>query len=171
MSVNTLNRKPSGWILVISLLGLVALMPGCNDDSNPVVTPSEGLFSTTLILLDASGQPKDTFQPGEEITFHLKVTNLTSDPQTLELPSSQIFEFLIADPAGVEIWRWSHGQGFAAVLTPLEFAPLQTREYVEIWNQTDNSGKQVAPGTYDASGLIPANAPGLTSNTVRFENL
>jgi len=171
MSIDALNLKPDGWFLALLLSGLVALTMGCNDDSNSVVTPSEALFSTTLILLDASGQQKDAFRPGEEITFHLKVTNLTSNPQTLMLPSSQIFDCFVMDPAGVEIWRWSHGQGFATVLTPLEFAPRQTRDYMEIWDQTDNSGKPVDPGTYDASGLIRANAPGLTSNTVRFENL
>jgi hypothetical protein len=110
-------------------------------------------FQTSLTLKDANNAVRNEFSAGEDITLEFKVTNLLNSPQTLTLPSSQRYDFIVAGDPGT-LWNWSHDKGFALVITELRFGPLETKVFREVWNQMDKSGVQVLAGTYQAQGFI-----------------
>ena len=152
MIAGNARRFSSCALFAAAVCGLGIAVVGCNDGAGEVVTPLRPTFAAELRLLDATGQARVAFRPGEPITLELRVTNLTSEEQTTQHPSAQIYDFAVQGPSGDSIWRWSRDKEFATVVTELHFAPNETRKFTEVWDQTDDAGKPVAPGAYTASG-------------------
>ena len=149
-------------------VGLAISTLSCPEDVESLLgTPA--VFSTSLALLDGSGNMADTFAQGESITLRLEVTNRTSSIEVLTFPTGQLFDFAVSDVSNAEVWRWSHGRVFTTVLTPLEFAPNEVRIFTVVWSQDDNAAKPVDPGSYHAYGLAPVSEQGLTSDRVPFK--
>lgn len=122
-------------------------------------------FSAGLIGRCPPGQPdrdlvaelvldgnRRAFVQGEPIAMTLGITNCGDEPVTRQYSSSQVYDFLVRDARGQEIWRWSHDWLFLAVITEQTFQPGETVIYAEAWNQDDNAGEQVPPGMYEVLG-------------------
>ncbi len=80
-------------------------------------------FST--VLASGSDRPgfgvslvtgKPVYAPGEPVQIAFEVANHGAAPVTLRFSSAQRFDMAIADEAGRDVWRWSAGRMFAAVL-------------------------------------------------------
>lgn len=152
MTVRPLRSDPWRGLLAVALGGLGVAMLGCSEGAEAVLTPSRATLAAELRLLDATGRSRVDFGRGEPIMLELRVTNLTSDTQTTRYPTSQTYEFAVKGPSDERVWSWSSGKSFAQVVTELHFAPHETREFTEVWEQTDDAGKLVAPGDYTAWG-------------------
>ena len=152
----------SGTYRAIEQQEVLTFAPGSNvvssvDSGNAARIPCPQIFQTTLVLKDPSGAVKSEFPQGEMITLELTVTNLTDEPQGLSLPTSQLYEFLVGANQNVSpLWRWSHGKAFLQAVTPLLLSPRETKTFKEVWNQRDDGGSQVSPGTYRAQGFLAA---------------
>lgn len=96
---------------------------------------------------------RDTYRAGDPVELTLTVTNSTADPVVLTAPSSQLYDFAVIQ-GGREVWRWSAGRMFMALVTPLEIAPGQARVFTEVWDQRDRDGQPVAPGYYVVQGVL-----------------
>lgn len=156
------------FIQGLVVIGLISSL-GCPEDAESLLGAPATPFSATLVLLDGSGGMASTFDPGEPITLRLEVTNRMSSIAVLTFPTAQLFDFVVSDAADAEVWRWSYGRFFATVVTPLEFAPNETRAFTVVWSQDDNTAKPVDPGSYHAYGLAPVPEGGLTSDRVPFK--
>jgi hypothetical protein len=66
-----------------------------------------------------------------------------------EYTTSQFHDFIIRDPAGDEVARWSLGQRFVAVDRPWPLAANQTLTYKTRWKQLDQNDQPVRPGRYE----------------------
>jgi len=103
------------------------------------------------------------------------VRNLTSEPQTISLASSQRYDFAVTAVGNATIWSWSHDKAFAATITDVNFAHAQMLTYSEVWTQVDDDGNAAAVAEYDARGFIPVptwsetRPEEVTSSPVRFE--
>jgi hypothetical protein len=112
-------------------------------------------FVTNLTLRNAAGQTADTFAAGEQIEMVLTVRNRLDSAATVEFPSARTADFLVVrENSSVLVWLWSQGRAFAQVVTEVEFAAGETKTISVSWNQTDNAGNPVAPGTYEARGVL-----------------
>ena len=157
-------RPVAALALALVLLPLV----GC-EETESVITNEPPDFQTTLGLEDAAGVSSTAFQTGETVTMILTIRNNTDAYQTLRFPTSQIYDFVVTDPSGAEVWRWSKSQAFNPSSTRVDFRPRQTMTFREPWTQIRNDGTPVAAGDYDARGEVPADVvQGTTSQLVRF---
>ena len=138
-------------ILLVLCISFGLILNGCNGGDSD----SESIFITSLSIQDTNGQEKSTFAQGEQIQFEVSILNTTNSTQTLTFSSSQQYDF-IARQSGTSniIWRWSHNRGFLTVITTLTFAPGETKTFSELWDQTDNNGVLVGPGSYEAQGSV-----------------
>ncbi len=91
---------------------------------------------------------KRVYQRGESIKITLTKTNTTDDPITLRYPTSQIIEITATNAQGNVVWRWSEGRTFAQFQRVITIFEGGTQVITEFWNQLDNNGRQVPPGTY-----------------------
>lgn len=110
---------------------------------------------------------KAEYQRGEAIRLQLLLRNDSEDPLTLTFASSQKYDFWVLDAAGDEVWRWSYSRLFLAVITHVDIMPGATIEFAETWDQLNNDGAAVPPGTYSIhAGIVIADPPRVDPVTI-----
>jgi hypothetical protein len=106
-------------------------------------------FTTTLVLKDAAGNPRTSFQEGDVVTLELSVRNRTSQPVELDFASGQQYDFFVfRSGANSPLWRWSSAALFTQATSQLTFAAGETRVFTVTWAQ------DVARGAYEARGAV-----------------
>jgi hypothetical protein len=90
----------------------------------------------------------------------LRVTNTSSAPQAVTLPSACAADFSVTDATGRELWRASRGRMCAAMITEIHFAPGETKEFRERWTSAGEAGERLAAGTYRARAWLVAGDAG-----------
>ncbi|MGH7663921.1 MAG: BsuPI-related putative proteinase inhibitor [Gemmatimonadaceae bacterium] len=84
-----------------------------------------------------------------KIDLALHVTNRSGGQLELRFPSGQTHEFLVLDPVGREIWRWSEGRMFTQALKTHLLNDGETVTYTEEWT----AGVR-PPGSYTAVATL-----------------
>lgn len=96
---------------------------------------------------------KSTYRLGEEVLITLIKTNITRSPITLRYSTAQRFDFIIRrSQTGREVWRWSRGRSFAQVTSQVILRPGESQVFRARWDQTNNQGRLVEPGTFIIEG-------------------
>ncbi len=90
---------------------------------------------------------------GERVIMVLYVTNEGEQPVTRRYASGQMYDFVVRDSLGQEVWRWSYGRGFTDAIEHQIFDAGKTVFYRVEWNQEDNAGDQIPPGSYTISAI------------------
>lgn len=85
---------------------------------------------------------------GDDVEITLSKTNITDDEITLRYRTSQIIEITITNAAGNVVWRLSDNRQFAQFNRIITIFEQGTQVIRETWNQVNNAGNRVAPGTY-----------------------
>jgi len=150
--------RPFWWILP------AAFLLGCGATAPREPSPAgEGTALRLVLRADRS-----VYALGAPVTLTLAVTNPGPAPVTLTAPSSQLYDFAVLRD-GAEVWRWSAGRMFLAVLTDLTIRPGETRAFTEVWDQRDRDGRPVGPGDYVVVGrLIGGERLGLAPERLRI---
>ncbi|MCX7968131.1 MAG: carboxypeptidase regulatory-like domain-containing protein [Armatimonadetes bacterium] len=104
------------------------------------------------ISVELEVEPKEA-RLGKPVTMTLKVRNESEEAVTLELRLPHA-DFAVMNENGEEVWRWSHGKVFPAVLELVTLRPGEERRYRERWDQRDNEGNLVPPGDYFVVGIF-----------------
>jgi hypothetical protein len=136
------------------------------ESAKPTPSETPSPFTKTETDRDSCRYWTET-EPPEGISVDLEVTP-TSSGATLKLTmrnnratpfpnahGSQEVDFIVTGPEG-DVWRWSTGKAFTAILVKEAYDPGQERTKTERWDGTVNCpGADVAPGpgTYTAIGL------------------
>jgi hypothetical protein len=145
---------------LLAALGMMMACIGASSSScqfggSDIIGDLGPSFVTDLTLRNAGGAISDTFTPGERIDMVLTVRNRRNIPATLQFPSARTSDFIVVREGSASIvWKWSADRTFEAVVTELEFAAGETKTITVSWDQTDNNGLPVAPGTYEARGVL-----------------
>ena len=90
---------------------------------------------------------------GERIIMVLDITNEGQQPLTRRYTSGQMYDFVVRDSLGQEVWRWSDGKGFTEAIEHQVFEAGETVFYRVEWNQVDNASEQIPPGSYTISAV------------------
>ncbi len=116
------------------------------------MTAALALQSPTALRVELRAN-RAVYARGAPVKLTLAITNVGPDPVSLTAPSSQLYDFTVLK-GGAEVWRWSAGHLFAAVLTPLEIPAGQSREFSESWDQRGHDGQPVPPGDFLVVGIL-----------------
>jgi hypothetical protein len=148
----------AGLVRLVAL-GAVALLTSGAQSSCSVGDPSQiphpppasgdgPTFTTTLVLKDAAGTVKNTFQAGELITFELTVRNRTAQPVELDFRSGQQYDFFAFRSGTTElVWLWSAAALFTQAESTQTFAAGETKVFSVTWAQGTR-------GSYEARGAM-----------------
>lgn len=123
-----------------ALLALAALtLHGCagrGGAAPPVLPPDD---PGPEIALEVRPAALEITPPGAGIPTRvhpIEITLTVTAPAARDfhasLPTSQLFDFHVMY-SGVEVWRWSHGQEFAAVRTDFHLPAGGARVFRETW--------------------------------------
>ncbi|NJO12877.1 MAG: hypothetical protein HC872_04770 [Gammaproteobacteria bacterium] len=112
-------------------------------------------FVTDLKLKNAAGVERSEFALGEPLTLELTVRNRGRTEAILQFSSGHQFDFVALDGGTSRVrWQWSRGKEFVQGTTELQFEAGETKTFVVSWNQVDGTGQAVAPGNYEARGVL-----------------
>jgi len=105
-------------------------------------------------LLYTMSTNKLQYRQGENITINLVKTNVSNSDINLRYRTSQRYDFVIKRGLDQrEIWRWSRGQSFAQGTSNVVLSPGSRQVFRVSWDQRNNRGEQVKPGTYTIEGF------------------
>jgi hypothetical protein len=127
--------------LLASLLFIASLL----NTSGSVDAKTAGMDSHGLQL--RMRLAKSSYSIGEDLTSELSLQNTVTTPITIAFPSSQKFDFLVADRGGKELYRWSGDKAFLTVISEVTLSPGQAIDEQLSWKIRD-----VPPGDYMVTG-------------------
>lgn len=140
-------------MLTCFVLVIAAITAGCAAgpaEEKPKVSGSavtsikkSGDFSVSL-----TAEP-GVVESGEGVSLTLVVRNLSEEGRTLELASSQTYDFVAFEKDGEEVWRWSSGMMFTQVIGSVTIQARGSKVYKVSWSM---AGFQ--PGTYTVEGYF-----------------
>lgn len=135
-------------VFTVHIVSTPAVAGAAAGSTGPAASARLGAVEFTFAL------ERSVFQSGETIRFILTMTNVGSQPTTVEFPTSQPYDVLVFRE-GELVWQWSEGMVFLQVLTRVPLGPGESRTDRILWNQRDRIGRQVAPGAYRAEARFP----------------
>ncbi|NLT94110.1 MAG: LysM peptidoglycan-binding domain-containing protein [Clostridia bacterium] len=103
---------------------------------------------------------------GQPVRITFRKRNISDQTVTLRYSTSQLFDFFVSDPNGVEVWRWSEDQSFLPVIREMVLGPGEEETTEIVWNQRTKRGNLVPAQTYTLWGTNKATGK---SVTVQFE--
>jgi hypothetical protein len=89
----------------------------------------------------------------------LTVTNTSEKLLALRFNSSQNYDFVVTDAAGLEVWRWSRQMFFGQVIRSDSIRAKGNRVFEEVWNHRDGNANRVPPGEYRVVGILSSVSP------------
>ena len=140
-------------MLACSIIVLAAITAGCAagpSEKKPKVSGSavtgikkSGDFSVSLTAVPG------VVESGEGVSLTLVVRNLSEEDRTLELSSSQTYDFVAFEKGGAEVWRWSSGMMFTQVIGSVTIEARGSKTYKVSWSMAG-----IQPGTYTVEGYF-----------------
>lgn len=104
-----------------------------------------------LVTLHA---PK-TAQVGSAIPITLRIENKSAEPLELYLLGREpTYDFIVTASDGDLVWRRLEGEIVPAILRVDVLDPGQVLEFHDSWDQRDNAGEMVNPGSYLLRGTV-----------------
>jgi hypothetical protein len=95
---------------------------------------------------------------GRPVTFVVVLENRGADPARLVFPTGQSADLTISRD-GSEVWRWSAGQAFTQAVREETLEAGGRRAVRVTWPGTDQEGRPVEPGRYEAVGRFTLETP------------
>ena len=148
------------------LLFAIALAAGCGRGRADVREAAEDTAATAgpvMVLLDAPARVR----AGEEVQIAATLVNRGQETESVPQAGPDL---IVTDARGGEVWRRSRhaaaAPGASAPGASATLRPNEMRGSGYTWNQTNDAGQRVAPGTYRIRATIPA-GPGEASSARR----
>lgn len=89
-----------------------------------------------------------SYRMGEPVRIRLLKVNVTNRSITLHYDTGQRLELEVRDERGRLIWRYSRNRLFIQQTGSVTIRPNSYAIYENVWDQEDNSGRQVSAGNY-----------------------
>jgi hypothetical protein len=139
-----------------SLLPLTTLLLGACavDDSGSRPPAICDRFSVTFATLDANGQQRSSFAPGQEVRLLARVSNNSPQSQTLTIANGcpQV-NFAVDNASGQTVWHSLANVACTQALRSDTYAAGETRSFSATWNQLRDDNTAAPPGNYTARAI------------------
>jgi hypothetical protein len=136
--------------------------PASWPGSSPHLPEAASVNDSLRLYLDL---PKEV-KVGEEVVMTLRVKNAADRPLDLYLTGEPpAFDLIVTDEEGEVVWRRLEGQVVTMVLRLETLAPAAALTFSHPWDQRDDDGVPVAPGTFTVRGEVLTEGDPLVSPT------
>ena len=115
---------------------------GCGP-FRPVQPPNNEFLRAVEFSLDMASQ----VSYGQTVRMKLTLTNVSDEPVVL-FRGDPPHDFVVTTPDGEGVWYWTCGKILLAVGITDTMRPGAVRVFTGSWEQVDNQGEVVPPGTY-----------------------
>lgn len=139
--------------------GAVRIEVGCDGISEWPLDYEEPSDETFVRAIEHSLEIVDQAPYGETVRMALRLRNVSDGPVSFSLGGRPPHDFVVSTPDGEQVWHWKCGQ---IILQPLDSKTLEPGEQLEFagkWEQVDNRGEPVAPGTYLVRAVLNMDPP------------
>jgi hypothetical protein len=93
---------------------------------------------------------------GAKVPMTIRIHNGSDDPLELYLTGRKtVCDLTVRNADGEPVWRRLHGAVLQGILRLEIVEPRSTLEFLETWDQRDDSGTPVPPGSYTVTGGVP----------------
>lgn len=136
-------------------VGQVLIIPEGGETVGPGGTTA-GNQQTRRVngLLYSIFTDRPVYGQGEDVVITLVKTNVSGSDIILHYPNEQRYDFVTRRGTEQrEIWRWSRGRSFAQVAADVTLRTGKSQVFQVIWDQRNNRGEQVRPGTITIEGF------------------
>jgi hypothetical protein len=96
---------------------------------------------------------------GETVLMTLKLRNGSYWPVRFDTGGIPPHDFVITNGGGEDVWNWKCGKFIPLPLNVASLQPEEGLEFVGEWEQVNNRGEPVPPGTYFIRGVLNMNYP------------
>ena len=97
----------------------------------------------------------ETARPGRSIPITMRIENRSVEPLELYLLGREAtYDFTVTASNGDPVWRRLEDEIVPAILRVEVLEPGQVLEFRDSWDQRDNAGEPVAPGSYTIRGTV-----------------
>ncbi len=142
--------------------GLTALalwtITGCSGGGNGrddiQTVSSTGRFQSFDQDLEFTLTSRAFYRQGETVSLVFTVKNIGQ--RRVEFLAGPPYADAKALRANTEVWRWSAGKVFPAIIGEISLQPGEVETYVLEWDQKDAQGNYVAAGTYTVNAWFTA---------------
>ena len=96
---------------------------------------------------------------GETVEMKLMLRNVGDGPVSFLLGGSPAYDFVVSTPDGEQVWHWKCAKITLLLLDSKTLEPGEELEFVGEWEQVDNRGEPVPPGTYLVRAVLNLDPP------------
>ncbi len=96
---------------------------------------------------------------GETVRMKLTLRNVSDGTVNLVLGGRPHYDFEVSTPDGEQVWHWKCAKITNQPLDSKTLEPGEELEFVGEWEQVDNRGEPVPPGTYLMRGVLNVGRP------------
>jgi hypothetical protein len=145
-------------VLLILFLCSSTFLISCGNDGGNISSKNNRLVTSTgqYQSLQISLTTRSISRGGEMVPMTFKVENIGT--RTVFVTSGEPEADAQVRQGDALIWQWSFGKEFPSILNGLSIEPGQSKTYALNWNQKDNEGNQVSPGSYTVNAWFNADS-------------
>ncbi len=96
---------------------------------------------------------------GGTVRMKLTLQNVTNEQVKVALGGKPAYDFVVTTSDGEGVWKWKCGRITLDVLDGETLDPGEKLEFIGEWEQVDNRGEPVPPGTYLMRGVLNVGRP------------
>lgn len=137
----------------------VVIDVGCPDGALWRLDTGRNPGEEFLDAIDYSLEAVSKSPYGDTVSMKLKLRSTRHETVQFSMGGRPAHDFVVTTSDGEEVWNW---QCAKIILFPLDRRILEPGEELEFtgeWEQVDNRGKPVPPGTYLIRGVLKMESP------------
>ena len=132
----------------------IVIEVGCDGIHPWPIDPGEPPDEAFLRAVDYSLDVVSQAPYGETVQMKLTLRNVSDGTVSFVLGGRPPYDFEVSTPDGEQVWHWKCGTIIEEPLDGKTLEPGEELEFVGEWEQVDNRGEPVPPGTYVVRGVL-----------------
>ena len=132
---------------------------GCEGVRGWPLGPQERPADAFLDSIEYSVETAAEASYGETVRMKLTLRNVSDEPASFSLGGNPSHDFVVTTLDGEGIWHWKCTKIILDLLGEETLEPGDVLEFTGEWDQVNNRGEPVPPGTYLVHGVLDLGFP------------
>lgn len=148
-------------------LGAALIDVGCSGISPWPIDEGDPPTEAFLRAVDYSLEMEGRASYGETVSMKLTLRNVSDEPVDFLTGGRPPHDFVVSTPDGEQVWHWKCAKVIQQPLDSQTLQPGEEMEFTGEWEQVDNRGEPVPPGTYFVRGVLEMEPPDMLVTEAR----